>query len=122
MNWLLKFIASFILILTYSKEVFSRDFQKGMDAYKKGHNSIALREWEPLARNGHANAQYNLGVMYDKGHGVPRNKLTAIKWYKRAAEQGVTQWPRRYTNDKQPNTNRKLEGGGLLNGTTSICT
>ena len=90
MKWFSTYIASIILILTYSKEVFGGDFQKGIDAYRKGHNSIALREWVPLARQGHANAQYNLGVMYDKGHGVPRNKVTAIKWYKRAAEQGVT--------------------------------
>ena len=91
MKWLSTYIASFILILTCSKEVFGVDFQKGIDAYRKGHNSIAIREWKPLARQGHANAQYNLGVMYDKGHGVPRNKVTAIKWYKRAAEQGVPQ-------------------------------
>ena len=90
MKWLPTYIASFILILTCSKPVFGGDFQKGIDAYRKGHNSIAIREWKPLARQGHANAQYNLGVMYDKGHGVPRNKVTAIKWYNRAAEQGVT--------------------------------
>ncbi len=27
----------------------------------------ALREWRPLAEQGNANAQFFLGVMYDKG-------------------------------------------------------
>ena len=61
MKSLSKYIASLILILTYSKEVSGGNFQKGIDAYRKGHNSIAIREWKPLARQGHANAQYNLG-------------------------------------------------------------
>ena len=85
MKWLPTYIASFILILTYSKEVFGGDFKKGMDAYRKGHNSIALREWAPLARQGHANAQYNLGVMYEKGRGVTQDYKKAVKCYRAAA-------------------------------------
>ena len=74
MNQLPTFIASLVILLSFSTEGLCADFQKGLDAYKRGHNSIALREWRPLARQGDANAQYNLGVMYDKGHGVPRDK------------------------------------------------
>ena len=48
-----------------------------------------MRNWEPLAKQGNADAQYNLGVMYEKGQGVPENDKTAVKWYKLAAEQGV---------------------------------
>ena len=33
-------------------------------------------------------AQYNLGVMYDNGRGVPQNCAEAVKWYRLAAEQG----------------------------------
>jgi TPR repeat protein len=33
-------------------------------------------------------AQYNLGVMYGKGQGVPRDYAEAIKWFREAAEQG----------------------------------
>ena len=42
----------------------------------------------PLAEQGVANAQYNLGVMYDNGDGVPQDSKTAEKWYTLAAEQG----------------------------------
>ncbi len=51
----------------------------------------ARREWRPLAKQGNANAQYNLGVMYDKGRGGPQDYAEAVKWYSKAAEQGVAE-------------------------------
>ena len=47
-----------------------------------------VRLWEGAAEQGHANAQYNLGIMYDHGHGVDVNYKKAIEWYEKAAEQG----------------------------------
>ncbi len=41
-----------------------------------------------LAEQGEAFAQYNLGVMYENGVGVPENDADAVKWYRLAAEQG----------------------------------
>ena len=40
------------------------------------------------AQQGDAEAQCNLGVMYDKGHGVAQDWKEAVKWYQKAAEQG----------------------------------
>ena len=45
----------------------SDDFQKGVEAYDKGDYETALKEWRPLAEQGNAKAQYNLGLMYDMG-------------------------------------------------------
>lgn len=42
----------------------------------------------PLAQQGDSEAQYNLGVMYDEGLGVPENNMTAAIWYTLSAEQG----------------------------------
>ncbi|TXJ02059.1 MAG: sel1 repeat family protein, partial [Aquabacterium sp.] len=39
---------------------------------------------------GHADAQYNLGVMYDNGQGVDKDPAQAVDWYRKAAEQGHT--------------------------------
>ena len=64
------------------------DFQKGFDAYKSGDYATALREWNPLAEQGDANAQFFMGMMYEKGHGVPQDYKTAVKWWILAAEQG----------------------------------
>ncbi len=64
------------------------DFEKGWDASQKGDHATALHEWKPLAENGNASAQYNLGLMYDNGWGVPQDYQGALKWYKLSAEQG----------------------------------
>ena len=55
----------------------------------RGDYATALQEWRALAERGDAQAQHNLGVMYDEGYGVPVNDAEAVKWYRKAAEQGV---------------------------------
>ena len=40
------------------------------------------------AEQGHAEAQLNLGWMYQFGRNVPQNYEEAIKWFRKAAEQG----------------------------------
>ncbi len=42
-------------------------FDEGMAAYKRGDYETAIQEWKPLAKQGVADAQYNLGVMYGEG-------------------------------------------------------
>jgi TPR repeat protein len=64
------------------------DFQTGMDAYNRGDYATALREWRPLAEQGEASAQFQLGLLYDNGDGVPRDYAKARQWYERAAAQG----------------------------------
>jgi uncharacterized protein len=64
------------------------DFQVGMDANNRGDYAIALREWRPLAEQGDALAQYNLGVLYRKGRGVSQDDVQARQWYAKAAAQG----------------------------------
>jgi TPR repeat protein len=41
------------------------------------------------ARQGHAIAQFTLGVMYRNGRGVSQDNTEAAKWYQKAADQGV---------------------------------
>ena len=60
---------------------------EGVAAYNRGDFTTALRELRPLANQGHADAQAYLGLMYDKGLGIPQNDEAAVKWYTRAAEQ-----------------------------------
>jgi len=47
-----------------------------------------LRITRPLADKGEAWAQFNLGVIYANGQGVPQDYVEAIKWYRLAAAQG----------------------------------
>ena len=62
--------------------------ERGGAAYNQGDYGTALREWRPLAEQGDAGAQLNLGFMYDNGYGVSQDYEEAVKWYLRAAEQG----------------------------------
>lgn len=66
------------------------DFQAGMEANNREDYATALREWRPLAEQGNALAQYNLGLLYRKGRGVPQDDVQARKWYEKAAAQGQT--------------------------------
>jgi uncharacterized protein len=67
------------------------DFQAGMDAYQKGDYVAAAKEWRPLAEQGDAVAQFNLGLLYLDGHGVPQSSEEASNWFRRAAEQDYVQ-------------------------------
>jgi len=66
----------------------SADINKGLEAYNSGDYKAAITEWIPLAEQGIAVAQYNVGIMYDTGKGVPENDKTAVKWYSLAAALG----------------------------------
>ena len=52
--------------------------------------SKAFQEYKAAAERGDANAQFNLGLCYDKGKGVAKNSAEAVKWYSKAAAQGHT--------------------------------
>jgi TPR repeat protein len=57
-------------------------------ANARGDYAGAVRIWLPLAEKGDVNAQYNMGVMYELGHGVPVNPAQAAAWYRKAADKG----------------------------------
>ena len=65
-----------------------QQFQQGLEATKRGDYQTAFKLWLPLAEQGDAQAQFNLGLMYDKGQGVKQDDVEAVKWYRQAAEQG----------------------------------
>ncbi len=43
-------------------------FDEGLIAAKRGDFKTAFSVWHPLAEQGDSNAQFNLGLMYGKGH------------------------------------------------------
>jgi TPR repeat protein len=64
------------------------DFQEGLDAYKRNDYATAFKEWKPLAEQGDANAQYNLGLLYDNGQGFIQDYIRAHMWWNVAASEG----------------------------------
>ncbi|CAG0124864.1 Secretory immunoglobulin A-binding protein EsiB [Rhodocyclaceae bacterium] len=47
-----------------------------------------VEQYREGANEGNAEAQYNLGRMYDFGYGVPQDYKVAADWYQKAAKQG----------------------------------
>jgi TPR repeat protein len=64
------------------------DTQAGLDAFKNKDYAKAFREWKTSADAGLADAQFDLGVLYAHGLGVPQDLGEAERWYRRSAEQG----------------------------------
>ena len=64
-----------------------QQFQQGFEASTRGDYQTAFKLWLPLAEQGDATAQFNLGVMYDEGRGVKQDYFEAVKWFRQAAEQ-----------------------------------
>ena len=65
-------------------------FDQGVAAYDRGDFAAALATFRSLSEQGDPVAQYNLGVMYDRGAGVPENDAEAMKWYRLAADQNYS--------------------------------
>jgi len=84
----MRHIFFFLLIVMLSPISWGADFNKGVDAYERGDYATALREMTPFAEQGNAIAQYGLGLIYANGEGIEKNLTEAMKWYRKAAEQG----------------------------------
>ena len=54
----------------------------------RGPSVPPIRALHSLAEQGNAEAQFNVGLLYDRGRGVPKDKQEALRWYRRAALQG----------------------------------
>ena len=63
-------------------------FQQANAAYDAGNYKQAFRLLQPLAQQGDASSQNNLGLMYEKGPGVRQDYAQAAGWFRKAAEQG----------------------------------
>ncbi len=84
-----KRILFIVTILSLCSSVARADgLEEAVEAYQKGNYAKVLEILRPLAVQGIASAQNNLGWMYDEGKGVAQDYKEAMKWYRLAAEQG----------------------------------
>ena len=83
----LTFLLALTFLFLFSGYVFADDFQDADDAYQSKDYETAYKLLLPLAKQGYAPAQHNLGLMYLRGQEVLQDYKEAIKWYLLAAEQ-----------------------------------
>ena len=77
LHYMKSFIRSALLSALFTSLVSSpavAGFEEGIAAYQ--------------ANKGHADSQFNLGLMYEQGIGVSKDEKEAIVWYRKSAEQG----------------------------------
>ena len=65
-------------------------FDTAINSLGRKEFTTALQLFTDLANRGMAEAQINLGMMFERGQGVLQNFDEAIKWYQLAASQGLT--------------------------------
>lgn len=66
----------------------TNSYNTGFLAAETGDYQQAVAQWQPLAEQGHAIAQFNLALLYHSGDGVDLNEAKAVSLYHQAAEQG----------------------------------
>lgn len=64
-------------------------FTLGMQAFRKGDYRHAVDMYKVAASWAYKPAEYNLGVMYFKGQGVPVNRALGAAWMVLAAERAI---------------------------------
>ena len=62
--------------------------KQGKEAEEKKEYTEAIKWYRHAATQGLAEAQYRLGLCYENGNGIRKNRKTAASWYQKAAEQG----------------------------------
>ena len=77
-----------VVALPFSAGSAWADFDDGLTSYQRGDYATALKEFRPLAEQGHAVAQFNLGIMYVLGIGVPEDYVKAHMWFSLAKAEG----------------------------------
>src|SRR5262245_46474896 len=85
---LMRIISVMLLMLGLAASGSAGPLEDADAAMKRHDYKTALRLIRPLAEQGDANAQYNLGVFYDNGLGVPQDRIKAYMWLNLAAKQG----------------------------------
>jgi len=82
--------AVLILFGAFSAVQATDDMISSFDAAETGDFNKAVDIWKSLAEKGDPQAQFNLGLMYHGGLGIPRSEQEAVKWYHKAAEGGYS--------------------------------
>ena len=89
MNMLLKqVLLIFVCFFALAGQAMADSLSDANRVYDEGDYEKAAKLYSPTAKDGNAEAQYILGMMYRAGRGVPHDYKEARKWYLLAAEQG----------------------------------
>ena len=78
------------IVLAVAAPVDAGPWEDAAAAFERGDYTTAHQLWRSLAEQGDRIAQYNLGINYRDGHGIPQDYAVAIKWFRLSAEQNYS--------------------------------
>jgi TPR repeat protein len=85
-------LAAFIVLTsTFLVAAGAGPLQDATEALQRKDYATAARLLEPLARDGDAQAQVRLALLYYHGQGVREDNTLALQWFDRAARQGLAE-------------------------------
>lgn len=61
---------------------------QGLVYYKNRQDAATFHAWLPLAEAGHAESQFNLGVLLQNSNELPNDDRAALGWHEKAAARG----------------------------------
>jgi hypothetical protein len=87
-TFLLQVMIAALILGAGAGQAFADKLDDAASAYERKDYTRAFGLWKPLAHQGNADAQYNLGTMYEDGLGVPRDSVQAHMWFSLAGAGG----------------------------------
>lgn len=75
-------------IETNAQAMENANFQAGIKAYQANNLPLAYKEFLTAAKDGHADSQFNVALMYEQGIGVSKDEKEAVVWYGKSAAYG----------------------------------
>jgi TPR repeat protein len=82
------FLAGGVLALALFATAMAGPLEDGEAAYQRGDYETAVRLWRLSGDAGNVDAQFNLGLLYSSGQGVPQDHAQTLIWFRKAADQG----------------------------------
>ena len=82
--------AVLVLAVCFADPLVAGPLDDAKTAFGAGDYATAFALWQPLAEQGNAEAQDNVGRLFLTGRGVPENGPEAVRWLVKAADQGET--------------------------------
>ncbi len=77
----------FLLLTLFSTLSQGADLERGIYELNRGEFHAAIEQFRPLVAEGYAPAQYQMGTVYQKGYGVPKDAMKALELFELAAKQ-----------------------------------
>ena len=80
----------FLLLGSFSALSQGNDLERGIYELNRGEFHAAIEQFRPLVAEGYAPAQYQMGVVHQKGYGVPKDGMKALALFELAAKQNYS--------------------------------